>query len=196
MRSATVSVPTGVAELSRGVCSESDCNRETEARGLCSMHYARAKYQGAFSKCSVDGCDRGVIGRGLCGGHLARLRRGKALGGALRHQKPVGGCVKDGYRLLYRPDHPHAQVNGQIPEHRLVMEQKIGRELLPHENVHHINGDRLDNRPENLELWSKSQPAGQRVDDKLAWAQSLLNTYSSFDCEKALAGELDAASGW
>ena len=45
------------------------------------------------------------------------------------------------------------------------------------ETVHHRNGDRLDNRPENLELWSTAQPKGQRVEDKLAWAYALLARY-------------------
>jgi hypothetical protein len=60
----------------------------------------------------------------------------------------------------------------------MVMEQIIGRPLLPSENVHHVNGDRTDNRPENLELWTKSQPSGQRVTDKVEWAMELLKLYA------------------
>ncbi len=68
--------------------------------------------------------------------------------------------------------------NGKkVGVHRLVMERQLGRSLLPKETVHHINGDRGDNRLENLELWSHSQPPGQRIVDKVAWAREILALY-------------------
>lgn len=83
---------------------------------------------------------------------------------------------KAGYILRRYPDHPRA-VNNYVFEHRLVMEEILGRHLLPNENVHHKNGIKDDNRPDNLELWVRPQPAGQRAEDLVAWAKEILSLY-------------------
>lgn len=61
----------------------------------------------------------------------------------------------------------------------LVRKCGLGRQLEPHETVHHKNGMRSDNRLVNLELWSSSQPSGQRVEDKLTWALEIIALYGS-----------------
>lgn len=84
-----------------------------------------------------------------------------------------GHLKADGYRVITRPDHPNSR-KGKILEHVFVMSEHLKRPLKKGETVHHKNGIRDDNRIENLELWTKSQPAGQRVEDKIAWAIQLM----------------------
>ena len=82
-----------------------------------------------------------------------------------------------GYIMVWNPQHPNANKSGYVMEHRLVMSEHIKRPLERHENVHHKDGNRSNNKIENLELWETTQPSGQRVEDKIEWAIEFLKRY-------------------
>lgn len=77
-------------------------------------------------------------------------------------------------------DHWAGKNNGWAQEHRVVMGEMLGRPMMSNESAHHINGNREDNRPENLELWVTSQPYGQRASDLVAYAKEIIKLYDSF----------------
>lgn len=91
---------------------------------------------------------------------LGKKYGGKYLQKAIEAHRIHGAGHKklrdDGYIATYYPDHPDANKDGYVMEHRLVMERFLGRRLEKDEVVHHINEIRTDNRIENLMLMTPS----------------------------------------
>lgn len=124
---------------------------------------------------------------GKRGREKTRRRRGIPLDSPPLIGKPGSGSIeKKGnryYKVITKPGHPNARVcpknhcHGRIYEHTYIMSNHLGRPLRKGESVHHKNGEGLDNRIENLELWYRGQPAGQRVEDKIAWCKEFLSHY-------------------
>lgn len=166
------------------ICAVEDCTEVTQSyHGFCRKHHHRAATndtrpimrKGTENECAFPTCERIARSQRYCEAHYAQYRSGRELSPL---KVPTGRYINSqGYALVYKPDDPSAPKNGWVMEHRWVMSQHLGRPLFKDENVHHVNGVRDDNRIENLELWSSSQPSGQRVEDKLAWAHMMIERY-------------------
>lgn len=171
------------------VCSVVGCGRVHTAKGLCRSHYARLLQGGDIKSdkpirfhvekvepfCTVVGCNEKTQCRNLCQLHYHRWQREGNPGEATRRM-----AIRGERRFKDENGYIHLSQKNKhfgITEHRHVMQEFLGRKLLKHETVHHKNGIRDDNRLENLELWSKSHPPGQRVEDKIKWAKEFLETY-------------------
>jgi hypothetical protein len=85
----------------------------------------------------------------------AIAKRAKKLQGQNNPAWKGGAYIEPGkgYRMIRRPKHPRARKNGYVLEHIIVAEQMLGRPLEAGEEVHHINRNRADNRPENLQVF-------------------------------------------
>lgn len=134
--------------------------------------------------CDNDNCERPAWCKGFCRNCYHKWRTlGDPNQGKRKGEYSLEKRVNQaGYVVWYDPTSTHKSAGDWVYEHRHVMGEHLGRRLLKNENVHHKNGDRTDNRLENLELWSTAQPAGQRIMDKLRWAREIIMQYQDMIC--------------
>lgn len=168
------------------ICKVDYCSQRVEAHLYCVKHLRQVQIHGQVTDgvrkkktCKADDCDKQAKALGLCNRHRRWLEKTGDYNTPISRQGVGYGTGNDGseYQWVKIEDDPYYP-NEWIQEHRLVMAHQVGRRLEKFENVHHINGEKKDNRLGNLELWTTSQPSGQRVTDKIAWAIELLERYA------------------
>lgn len=131
--------------------------------------------------CAVEGCTNAAHARGWCGKHYARWRR---YGDPKKMARPTYGQGRrmsaQGYVLVWAPGHPEAMAYGYALEHRKVAHDTFGP-IPPGHQVHHLNHDRTDNRPENLEV----KPADEHAREHAAERGTITNQFGTWPIRAA-----------
>lgn len=164
-----------------------DPSRRVVSNSLCDRCYRRAKREGTLpppmrrprQPCTVSDCDREVTARGLCGMHA---RRQKLYGDPLKTKRNYGAKRRpsaSGYWMVWAPGHPVAHALGYAPEHRMVAwDNGILTDVANH--VHHIDHDKQNNDPSNLEELTPSEHAQRHLDE----AGCVTNQYGTWTLRK------------
>lgn len=136
---------------------------------------------GKWQNTSMGTFDDGITSKTMCHACAATARTNTRFPIQRSRHK------RKGYRVIsVRPHDPYYCMTNdnkkhEVVEHRYVMAKHLGRPLTKEESVHHKNGIRHDNRIENLELWSKQHPSGQRVRDLLIHYLSEMTQEAALD---------------
>jgi len=169
-------------------CKVLECDRENSRQGYCAAHYARVYTHGnpqldkplkPSKPCQAKGCERRVGREKYCKTHQRRIYKY----GTPKENEPIlsrfygNGKINTGYLEICSPPEQPFYPSQKILEHRLIMSDYLGRTLQNNETVHHKNGNKRDNRLENLELWSSRHPRGQKVEDQIVYALEILEQY-------------------
>lgn len=166
------------------VCKIEGCEAIQDFRRLelCRVHH-RETWRERRGICKIEKCGRQARHRSLCQTHYTQYREKQPF--SVIQPRVPREEHEGGWKTNYHGYREKVVGGRKVLQHTVVMEEHLGRALRPKENVHHKNKIRHDNRLENLELWTTSQPPGARVSDLMEWAHWLLETYES---EEALLG--------
>lgn len=160
--------------MAKRTCSVVGCGRPHKTRDWCGTHYERWRRSGVVGgpedarrrpavPCSIDGCETRARTRGWCLMHYGRWKAHKDPTVTLQPNRGTGRALhRDGYVMLWRPEHPMAMSFGYVMEHRYVVyESGI---LIPDGwHVHHRNHVKDDNRLSNLAVMSPSAHQSHHV---------------------------------